>query len=296
MVIRPYKVWVLSGLAVLHPFPQPVLLFHHPLRQSGTNAHKDERGPLPAERVDDNDENEPVHKFRVREEFERTRRRSLLHESSKINPQLHQTLVGPAQWVHEEHEQEARVDADVVVADGADGVDIRAVVGTDVHVARREDLQVPRRRLVVLLEAVVRQEAQARPLVARRHDAQVALDVLLLAGAAFRDALRAVLEHDAGLGEMQDVAAEPVGAAGAHGVEDAGIYHGGFGEDAFAAARRGCEVREIAVKEDAEKRLGDPTEDCFGAEDVERKNDVDDRIAWDDPSASLWLVASRGRD
>lgn len=64
-------------------------------------------------------------------------------------------LIGPTKWIHEEHQEETRVDANVVVAHRADGVDVGAVVGADVHVRGREDLQVPVRRLVVLLETVV---------------------------------------------------------------------------------------------------------------------------------------------
>lgn len=60
--------------------------------------------------------------------------------------------------VDEEHEEKAGVDSDVVVADGADGVDVGAVVGADGRVAGRENLEVPVRGLVVFFEAVVGEE------------------------------------------------------------------------------------------------------------------------------------------
>ena len=52
-------------------------------------------------------------------------------------------LIGPAEWVDKEHQEETRVDANVIVPHRADGVDVGAVVGADVHVGGREDLQVP---------------------------------------------------------------------------------------------------------------------------------------------------------
>lgn len=48
-----------------------------------------------------------------------------------VDPALHPRLVRARQRVHQEHQQQARVDADVVVADGADGVDVGAVVRAD---------------------------------------------------------------------------------------------------------------------------------------------------------------------
>jgi len=45
-------------------------------------------------------------------------------ESGHVNPFLHPEFAGACEGVDEEHEEEAGVDADVVVADSADGIDI----------------------------------------------------------------------------------------------------------------------------------------------------------------------------
>lgn len=45
-------------------------------------------------------------------------------ESGHIDPSLHPEFVGARERVDEEHEEKAGVDTDVVVAHGADGVDI----------------------------------------------------------------------------------------------------------------------------------------------------------------------------
>lgn len=78
-----------------------------------------------------------------------------------------------------------------------------------------------------------------------------------------------MLELDASLGEVHDVASQPVGTARADLVEHAGVDHGRFGEDTFAASGRRREVCQVSIEEDAEESFGDPAEDCFAAEDVE---------------------------
>ena len=178
----------------------------------------------------------------------------------------------------------------MVVADRADGVDVSAIIRADVHVCGREDLQVPTGRLVVLLEAVVGEEGEAWALVAGCHDAHVALDVHGFARPAFGHALRAVVEHDAGFGEVLDVAAQPVGFAGSDLVEHGVVYHWGFGEDAFAAVWWWGEVREVAVEKYPQKPFWDKTEYRLGAEDVEREKDVDYGVAGNDPSAVMSVV------
>ncbi len=45
-------------------------------------------------------------------------------EGGHVDPFLHPIFAGAREGVDEEHEQEAGVDADVIVSDGADGVDV----------------------------------------------------------------------------------------------------------------------------------------------------------------------------
>jgi hypothetical protein len=97
---------------------------HDLLRQRRSNTHQDEQRPLPAERIDHNHKHKPIDQLCVSEELKSTRGSPLLDEPRKINPELHRPLIRPRQWIHEKHEQEARVDANMVVADGADGVDV----------------------------------------------------------------------------------------------------------------------------------------------------------------------------
>ena len=81
------------------------------------------------------------------------------------------------------------------------------------------------------------------------------------------------------LGEAEDVAAQPLGMSLADLVEDVGIHHRRAGEQALGRGQ----VFEVAVEEEAQEALGDPGEDGFFAEDVEREEHVDDRVARDDP-------------
>ena len=54
-----------------------------------------------------------------------------LQPARHVDPAHHPGLARARQRIHQEHQQQARVDADVVVTDGADGVDVRAVVRAD---------------------------------------------------------------------------------------------------------------------------------------------------------------------
>lgn len=76
--------------------------------------------------------------------------------------------------------------------------------------------------------------------------------MLLSAWAAFGHALGAVFEQDSGLGEVDDVSAEPGGSAIADLVEDSGVDHWCFGEEAWASVfgeGRG-EVAQVAIEEE----------------------------------------------
>lgn len=124
----------------------------------------------------------------------------------------------------------------MIVSNRADRVGIRAVICADVDMARPEDLQVPVRRLAGLVEALRRQKVQARPVVARRHDGNVGFDEFFATGAAFRHAMAALVEVDAGAAvvEGDDVAAKPGSFAVADRVQNIIVDHGRVGIDAFA--------------------------------------------------------------
>lgn len=57
-------------------------------------------------------------------------------ETGHVDPFLHPEGRGAGEGVDEEHEEDSGVDSYVPVSDGADGVDVGAVVGADGGVAR----------------------------------------------------------------------------------------------------------------------------------------------------------------
>lgn len=247
-----------TSLSIPDPLPQLLLFLHNLPRQRSTDPHEHKRRPLPPEGINHDHEDKPVNQLSISKELERSTRRSLLDEPCEINPELHQSLIRSRQRINEKHEQETRVDADMVVPNRADGVHVRAVVGADIHVPWREDLEVPVWWFVILFKALVREERERRSFVACSHDADIAFDMLLPSWAAFWNALRALFEHDAGFGEVEGVASKPIGAAASNLLEDIIVDHRGFGEESFAAASGRGEVVEVAVKEDADKTFGNP--------------------------------------
>jgi hypothetical protein len=116
---------------ILHPRqpPQRILRPHDPPRHSLPNAHKGEKRPFPPERVNRDAEHKPPDQLQVREEIKCRRRRSRFQEACHVDPALHPEGPGAREGVHEEHQEDARVDADVPVTDCADGVDVGAVYG-----------------------------------------------------------------------------------------------------------------------------------------------------------------------
>ncbi len=218
-------------------------------------------------------------------------RRARLDPSCHVDPCLHQILPGPRERIDQEHEQEAGIDADVVITHGPDRIHIRAVGGADIRPARREDLQVPARRRIRVLKAVVRQEGQTRTLVTRRQDAEVALDELLGAGPALGHALRAPVEKNPIVDEADDVASQPAGPAGSDEFQHVRVHHGRLLEDAFGARRR-RDVVQVPVEEEAEEGLGKPGEEGLHAEDVEREEHLDQGIARNDPFLRLTRIWS----
>lgn len=99
------------------------------------------------------------------------------------------------------------------VSNRANSVDIRAVVGADALMLRRETLQVPVRRHVRLLETFLRQEVQTGSLVTSRHDDDCAIFERLTARPVLGHALSAVVEADAILFDLHNVTAEPFSSA-----------------------------------------------------------------------------------
>ena len=66
-----------------------------------------------------------------------------------------------------------------------------------------------------------------------RHYDHVSFDEFFATRSAFRNAFGSVVESDTCFGEADDVASKPFCFAGADLMEDVGVYHGCFGEEAF---------------------------------------------------------------
>lgn len=129
----------------LHPqcLAEGSFLLNHLHGQSTANAEQDERSPLPPERVNQDDKEEPVDQFRVREEVKGTGRGESFHQSCPVDPSFHTTLCGLRQWVDQEHQEESSVDTNVHVTHSANSIDVGAVVGADTGVLGWKDLEVP---------------------------------------------------------------------------------------------------------------------------------------------------------
>lgn len=97
---------------------------HNCLGHSQPNAKEYKQGPLPAERVERDTKDEPPEQLEVREEIKGSRRGELLEDLCHTNPLLHPEWARARQRIDEEDKQQAGVDANVPVADGADGVDV----------------------------------------------------------------------------------------------------------------------------------------------------------------------------
>ena len=97
------------------PVPYRILPPHNLQRQRTAHTAEDEERPLPPERIDDDAEDEPVDQFGVGEEVEGSGRGATLEELGHVDPPLHPLWSRPRERVDEEHEEEARVDSDVVL-------------------------------------------------------------------------------------------------------------------------------------------------------------------------------------
>lgn len=106
------------------PIPNPILPLHHPQWQRAPHPKKHKRRPLPAKRIDHDTKHKPIDQLRVGEEIKGTGGGVGFQKGGHVNPFLHPKFAGAREGVDEEHEEEAGVDADMVVADGTDGVNV----------------------------------------------------------------------------------------------------------------------------------------------------------------------------
>lgn len=100
------------------PIPNGILSPHDTQRQCAANTREHERCPFPPERVDRNAEHKPVHQLRVSEEVEGAGGRTLLDKRGHVDPFFHPFLLRRSERVDEEHEEQARVDSNVVLEIG----------------------------------------------------------------------------------------------------------------------------------------------------------------------------------
>ena len=120
---------LISPMIPVHAVEKLLLHIHNHLRQVEPDAEEDKDGPLPPEGVEADAEDEPPDQLEVCEEVEGAGGAAHLEEARHVDPAAHPEGRGTGERVAEEHEQNARVDADVPVAHGADGGDVGAVDG-----------------------------------------------------------------------------------------------------------------------------------------------------------------------
>ena len=125
-----------------------------------SNPEEDKKRPFPPERVYGHDKYEPVDQFGVGEEIEGLSRRQRLQSACHVDPFLHPELMRGRERVNEEHEEETRVNADVIIAHGPNGIDVRAIVCADARMLWWEDLKIPSRRTVWWSEDFFGKEGQ----------------------------------------------------------------------------------------------------------------------------------------
>lgn len=282
------------------PIPYPILFSDHPHRQAAPDAKEHKRCPLPAKWIDDHAKDEPIDELRVCEKVKRSHRRPRLEQSGHVNPLLHPVLPRSCERVYQEDKQEPGVDADMPRAYGTftrirsdsapttvmqrkeltDSVQISAVDSRDFYMLRRENLQVPCRRPVLLFESIIREEAETGTVVASCHDDHVSFDFFLDARSIFWYALEALVKQDSVLCHPYDISAKPGRLAPADLAEDLGVDHGSPGKETFLG---GCQVTQVAIEEQAQEGFGNPGKDCLLAEDIPCEDYVDKSVARDYP-------------
>ena len=96
-----------------------------------------------------------------------------------------------------------------------------------------EDLEVPIRRLVGVLETFLGQEREAWTVETCGHYDHISFDQFFSSRSAFRNAFCSVIEPDSCFGEADNVPAKPFCFAGADLMENVRVYHGCFGEESL---------------------------------------------------------------
>ena len=132
------EVAVLIGVLVLvsESITQLIFLLHNTQWQSVSNAEKDKQRPLESKEVNHDDENKPVNEFRVRKEIEGFSRSQLLEKAGHINPFLHPICAWSREWIDREHQKQSCVDANTIITNGANRIDVRAVIGANTGIIR----------------------------------------------------------------------------------------------------------------------------------------------------------------
>lgn len=97
------------------PIPNRVFSFDDPQWQCTSNAREHERCPLPPEGIDHDAEYEPIHQFRVSKEVEGSGWGTTFDEFGHVDPSFHPLFLWPCERVDEEHEKQARINANVVL-------------------------------------------------------------------------------------------------------------------------------------------------------------------------------------
>lgn len=95
--------------------------------QIQSNTEEDKNGPLPSEGVECDTEGEPPEQLEVSKEVKRTSWAVLLEELCHVNPALHPERARAREGVNQEHEEDASVNSNMPVANGANGGDVSAV-------------------------------------------------------------------------------------------------------------------------------------------------------------------------
>lgn len=147
-------------MLLLQLVAERLLPLDHLQRQRASDTEKNKESPLPPERTNEDQKHKPEDQLRVGEEVKGARRRELFQEAGEVDPGLHPSLARPRQGIGQEHEQKARVDANVHVTDCPNSVHVRAIVRAEVGVLGWEDLEVPVGRTVARLECIVWQEGE----------------------------------------------------------------------------------------------------------------------------------------
>lgn len=139
---------------------QTVLTMDDSLWKLHSNTKEDKRCPLPAKRVNNHTKAEPPDEFQIRKEVKGASWTTPFEHLGHLNPRLHPVRPRAGHGIHEEHEQDTSVNANVPIADGTNSRNVSAVDGRYGVMLWRERLQVPVGGTVRVLEALSGQERE----------------------------------------------------------------------------------------------------------------------------------------